>query len=166
MRTLKPEVRSTQFATRRTTEWALASLIACALAQVTASFAADYAIDWWTVAGGGGTSTGGVFTATSSIGQPAAGQASGGQFTVAGGFWGIIGAVQTPGAPLLTITHTTTNSVVVSWPSTAAGFTLQTNTTIAIPTWGSMAATPSDDGTNKFVIVSPPGGNRFFRLSK
>ena len=29
-----------------------------------------------------------------------------------------------------------------------------------------MTATPSDDGTNKFIIVSPPTGDRFFRLSK
>lgn len=138
----------------------------CMLEQAAVSPAADYAIDWWSINGGGGTSTGGVFTATGTIGQPEAGQASGGQFAVAGGFWGIIAAVQTPGAPLLTITRTMTNTVVVSWPSTAPGFTLQTNTTLATPNWGNMTASPSDNGTNKFIIVSPPGGNRFFRLSK
>jgi hypothetical protein len=131
-----------------------------------ASAAADYAIDWWSAAGGGGLSTGGVFTAAGTIGQPAAASAAGGQFAMEGGFWGIIAAVQTPGAPLLTISRTTTNTVVLSWPSTAAGFTLQTNTALATPNWGSMGGTSSDDGTNKFIIVSPPIGNRFFRLSK
>jgi hypothetical protein len=136
------------------------------LAQVPVSQAADYAIDWWTIAGGGGASTGGVFTATGTIGQPTAAIASGGQFAVVSGFWSIIAAVQTPGVPLLTITRTMTNTVVVSWPSTASAFTLQTNTSLATPNWGSMATTPLDNGTNKFIIVSPTAGNRFFRLSK
>ena len=58
------------------------------------------------------------------------------------------------------------NTVVVFWPATATGFTLQTNTTLAIPNWGSLSATPDDDGTNKFIVVSPPAGDRFFRLSR
>jgi hypothetical protein len=74
--------------------------------------------------------------------------------------------IQTPGAPLLTITHTTTNTVIVSWPSTATGFNLQTNATLATPSWGASTVTPSDDGSNKFIIVNPPPGNRFFRLVK
>ena len=49
-----------------------------------------------------------------SIGQPDAGQASGGQFAAVGGFWGIIAAVQTPGAPLLTITRTVTNTTLAT----------------------------------------------------
>jgi hypothetical protein len=141
-------------------------VIACVAGLVVAAPAQNYSIDWSTIDGGGGTSTGGAYSVTGTIGQPDAGTISGGNYTLAGGFWGIIAAVQTPGAPLLTIISTATNTVVVSWPSTATGFTLQTNTTLATPDWGSMTASPSDDGTNKFIIVSPPAGNRFFRLSK
>ena len=45
--------------------------------------AQQYSVDWSKVAGGGGTSTGGVYTTTGTIGQPDAGTLSGGNFTVA-----------------------------------------------------------------------------------
>ena len=62
--------------------------------------AQSYSIDWSTVDGGGGTSTGGVYSVTGTIGQPDAGSTmSGGNYTLEGGFWGIIAAVPTPGAP-------------------------------------------------------------------
>jgi hypothetical protein len=50
---------------------------------------AGYTLDWWTVDGGGGAnSTGGPYALAGSIGQPDAGEASGGGYTLAGGFWG------------------------------------------------------------------------------
>src|SRR5215813_12326001 len=78
--------------------------------------AQNYSVDWYKVAGGGGTSTGGVYSVSGTIGQPEAGVLSGGNYNLVGGFWGIIAAVQSPSAPLLTITRTPTNTVVVSWP--------------------------------------------------
>ena len=48
-----------------------------------------YSVDWWTVDGGGGiSSTGGSYSLAGSIGQPDAGTASGGTYSVVGGFWG------------------------------------------------------------------------------
>lgn len=47
-----------------------------------------YALDWWTVDGGGGVSSGGNFGIQGTAGQPDAGVMSGGNFTVEGGFWG------------------------------------------------------------------------------
>lgn len=45
-------------------------------------------IDWYTIDGGGGTSTGGGFELSGTIGQPDAGpEMSGGGFTLTGGFW-------------------------------------------------------------------------------
>src|ERR1039458_8824272 len=75
--------------------------------------AQSYNVDWYTIDGGGGTSTGGVYSVTGTIGQPDAGYMSGGNYTLQSGFWGIIAAVPTPGAPLLTIISTATNTVVV-----------------------------------------------------
>src|SRR5580704_14858201 len=86
----------------------------------------SYNIDWYKVSGGGGTSTGGVYTVSGTIGQPDAGHSmSDGYYSVTGGFWSLY-AVQTAGAPLLTITHAG-NQAVVSWPSSVTGWTLQTN---------------------------------------
>src|SRR5437667_9820143 len=101
------------------------NLICVALLLAGGAFTAhaqSYSIDWFTIDGGGGTSTGSVYSVSGTIGQPDAGRMSGGNFTIDGGFWGLIAAVQTPGAPTLTITRTTTNTVAVVWPSPSTGF--------------------------------------------
>jgi hypothetical protein len=129
--------------------------------------AQSYSIDWFTIDGGGGTSTGGVFAVSGTLGQPDAGKMSGGNFTIDGGFWGIIAAMPTPGAPLLSIARTTTNTVAVVWPSPSTGFTLQQNTnSVSSVNWSNVVTAPSDDGTTRTVIVNPPTGNRFYRLFK
>ena len=129
--------------------------------------AQQYSVDWFKIAGGGGASTNGQYSVSGTIGQPDAGTVSGGNFTIDGGFWGIIAAVQTPGAPLLTIARTTTNTVAVFWASPSTGFTLQQNTnSVSSVNWSNVVTTPSDDGTTKTVIVTPPTGNRFYRLKK
>ena len=127
----------------------------------------NFTIDWYSVDGGGGSSTGGTFTVTGTIGQPDAGKISGGGFGIDSGFWAIIAAVQTPGAPLLTIARTITNTVAISWPSPSTGYVLQQNTnSIASINWSNVVATPTDDGTSKTIIASPPTGRRFYRLFK
>jgi hypothetical protein len=135
-------------------------------ALVANSALADYSINWFTFDGGGGTSTGGVFTVTGTIGQPDAGTMSGGKYSIEGGFWGVIAAVQTPGAPALAITRTATNSVIISWPSPSTGWTLQQNGDLNTTHWAEEPTTPSDDGNTKSVTVAPPVGNRFYRLKK
>jgi hypothetical protein len=141
--------------------WCLALLLATNL------FAQSYSIDWFTIDGGGGTSTGGAFSVSGTIGQPDAGHMSGGNYAIDGGFWGIIAAVQTPGAPLLTIIRTTTNTVAVSWLSPSTGFVLQQNTnSISSVNWSNAPGTILDDGTTRTLIVNPPTGNRFYRLKK
>src|SRR5215471_8224864 len=85
------------------------------------SQAQTYSIDWFTVDGGGGTSTGGVYSLSGTIGQPDAGHMSGGNFTLDGGFWGILAAVQSAGAPTLRVVHTSTNTVVIAWPAPSTG---------------------------------------------
>lgn len=124
-----------------------------------------YSIDWSTIDGGGGTSTGGTYQVVGTIGQPDAGTMSGGNYTLQGGFWGVIAAVQTPGAPLLSILHTPTNTVAVSWPSPSTGWNLQQNTNgVSSVNWSNITSGIADDGTTKTLIVNPPTGNRYYRL--
>jgi hypothetical protein len=143
-------------------------LIACILLHSTFVLRAQsYSIDWSTIDGGGGTSTGGVYSVSGTIGQPDASPMSGGNFTLQGGFWGIISAVQTTGAPLLSIARTTTNTVAVFWPSPSTGWTLQQNTnSVSSVNWSNVVSGIQDDGTTKTLIVNPPSGNRFYRLFK
>src|SRR5271169_2983741 len=94
-------------------------------------FAQQYSIDWFKVAGGGGTSTGGTYVVNGTIGQhDAGGPMTGGSYSLTGGFWALISVVQTPGLPNLTITHSG-NSVIVSWPDTGS-YTLQQNANLAL----------------------------------
>jgi len=52
----------------------------------------DYVLDWSTIDGGGGTSSGGQYKLTGTIGQPDAAYSTGGNYELLGGFW--------PGGPL------------------------------------------------------------------
>jgi hypothetical protein len=128
----------------------------------TISFAQSYSIDWYKVAGGGGTSTGGTYQVSGTIGQPdASGAMSGGNYSVTGGYWSLIQVVQTPGAPTLIITHIGSQAIV-SWDPSATGWTLQTNNNLSTGTWGNYAGTV----VNNSVTNSPPTGNVFFRLKQ
>lgn len=66
-----------------------AMLTLCITAVLAQEFGpGSFDVSWNTVDGGGGTSTGGVFELTGTIGQPDAGVVmSGGGFEVRGGFW-------------------------------------------------------------------------------
>jgi len=61
-----------------------ASLIALFVAT---TLAADFTVDWHTVDGGGGTSSGGTFALSGTVGQHDAGAMAGGNFELTGGFW-------------------------------------------------------------------------------
>ncbi|MBL0869829.1 MAG: hypothetical protein IBJ18_04555 [Phycisphaerales bacterium] len=67
---------------------AAATLVGLAAAS---SALAQPSITWYTIDGGGGTSTGGTFVLSGTIGQPDAGTLSGGTFTLRGGFWPGVG---------------------------------------------------------------------------
>ena len=129
----------------------------------------SYSIDWYKVSGGGGTSTGGPvigtnYSVSGTIGQhDAGGPMTGGNFSLTGGFWSLY-AVQTPGAPVLSIKLTTTNTAQVYWPSPSTGWNLQVNTNLVSTNWVTPAESVTDNGTIKFIIVNPPSGNRFYRL--
>jgi len=127
----------------------------------------QYSIDWSTIDGGGGTSTGGVYSVSGTIGQPDAGPTmSGGNYSVNGGFWGLIAAVQTSGGPLLAVTASGSN-VIVSWPSPGTGFVLQENPDLANPNgWANSGLSITDNGTTKSVTVPASAGNKYFRLKK
>ena len=130
----------------------------------TAVHAQSFSIDWFTIAGGGGTSTGGVYSVSSTIGQSDAAPMSGGNFSLEGGFWSIIAAVQTPGAPLLRVVLTSTNTVIVAWPAPSTGFSLQQNAALGSTNWLGVTNSQALVGSETQVLISMPAGNRFYRL--
>jgi hypothetical protein len=128
----------------------------------TSALAQSYNIDWYKIAGGGGMSTGGTYQVSGTIGQPdASGAMTGGNYSLTGGFWSLISIVQTPGAPLLTITYSG-NQAIVSWSPSVTGWILQTNNNLATGTWGNYLGAVS----NNRLTNSPSQGNLFFRLKQ
>jgi hypothetical protein len=122
-------------------------------------FAQSYSINWYKVAGGGGTSSGGGYRVSGTIGQPDASEAMiGGNYSLTGGFWSLY-AVQTPGAPWLTISYAD-NQAVVSWPSYVTGWTLQTNADVATPIWGNYSGYTGNNRITNGLTT----GNLYFRL--
>jgi len=129
------------------------------------SLAQNYAIDWHKIAGGGGISTGAGYTVSGTIGQPDTGNAmTGGNYALVGGFWSLIAMVQTSGSPLLCIKMTGPNTAMIYWPSSSSGWSLEVSTNLAAPNWQAPGETMGDNGTDKFIIVTPPTGSRFYRL--
>ncbi len=129
--------------------------------------AQPYSLDWFTLDGGGGTTTGGVYSVSGTVGQPDAGELSGGPVTLVGGFWGMIAAIQTDGAPYLSVTRSN-GVVLVSWPQPAPGWQLEWTAVLpsAPSAWTLIPAPYPVSGTNWIVIEPAPVGNRFYRLHK
>jgi hypothetical protein len=130
----------------------------------------DFAIDWFTFDGGGGTSSGGAYSVSGTIGQADAGAMNGGSYSIVGGFWGVVEAVQTGGVPLLQVTRSGSN-VVVDWPFPSSGFVLQQASALAPPpsaiVWTDVLAPAAVQiGGDWTVTIASPTGNRFFRLRK
>ena len=129
--------------------------------------AQNYTIDWFTIDGGGGTSANGAFAVTGTIGQPAAAKSSGGNYAVEGGFWSIVAAVQTPGAPLLKVKRAGGN-VEISWSASGAGgFALEETGSLAgTVNWSTVSTSPVTVNDERVVTVPAGPGHRFFRLRK
>jgi len=128
--------------------------------------AQNYSIDWYKIAGGGGTSAGGNYSVSGTIGQPdASSTMTGGNYSLTGGFWSLISVVQTAGLPNLTIAYAG-NQVVVSWPDTGA-YTLQQNSDLSTSAnWAASGYTVNTANGVSSVTITAPAGKLFFRLSK
>ena len=140
-------------------------LLCLALLLCQSASAQSYSIDWYKIAGGGGASTGGTYTVNGTIGQPdAGGPMTGGNYSLTGGFWALISVAQTPGAPLLYISHSG-NTVTVYWQD-VSGWNLQQNGNLTSSAgWSASGGVTPLNGTN-YLTITPPTGNLFFRLKQ
>jgi hypothetical protein len=122
----------------------------------------NFSVPWFKVAGGGGSSTGGVYSVSGTIGQPdAGGPLTNGTYSLVGGFWALPLAVQTEGAPRLVITPAAPGFATVSWSPDTPGFVLQFSPTLTPPAW-----TNAPSGATNPVVVPAAGGERYYRLFK
>ena len=142
-------------------------LLAAMLSAPTFLSAQEYAIDWYKIAGGGGTSTGGIYTVSGTIGQhDAGGPMTGPGYALSGGFWSLY-AIQVPGLPYLVIVRNGANSVKVLWPSPATNtYILQQNASLSTTNWVTSGSAITNIGGTNSITITPPVGNLFFRLKQ
>jgi len=126
------------------------------------SLAAQYAIDWHTIDGGGGTSTGGVYSVSGTIGQPDAGPTTtNGQYSLMGGFWALPTVIQTEGAPTLMIASAGAGQAQISWTPPSTNWVLQEALSLSPANW-----TNSPSGSTNPVVVPAALPAKFYRLFK
>lgn len=121
-----------------------------------------YSIAKHVVAGGGGTSTGVVYSVSGTIGQPEASETmASDRYSAAGGFWAFPTAVQVSGAPSLSIVPASPGNVTISWTPNTPGFVLQETAVLAPSDW-----TNSPSGSANPITLPTTFTARFYRLSK
>jgi len=136
--------------------------LSVALCLLSTAATAQLAIDWFTIDGGGGTSTGGVYAVSGTIGQPdAGGPMTNGPYSLVGGFWALPMLVQTPGAPTLHITNAAPGFATIWWSPPTPGFMLQSTDSLSPTNW---LNAPS--GTNNPATFPATLPARFYRLFK
>jgi len=140
------------------------------LVAATSAFSQNYSIDWFTIDGGGGTSSGGSYSLSGTIGQPDAGTMSGGAYTLVGGFWALAQAIQTTGAPLLSVETLPNGTVRVFWPASATGYVLDQSTALAIApaatTWTPTVFPYQTNASQISIITAPSPAQKYYRLRK
>lgn len=133
--------------------------------------AQTFSLPWFTLNGGGGTSTGGVFSVSGTIGQPdAGGPSTNGAYALVGGFWGMTAILQTPGAPILGIERLAGGNVRLFWNLPATGFQLEQTAALAEPSvgpvWTPVVSPYQTNAPHITVTVPASTGDRMFRLRK
>ncbi|MFA5240302.1 MAG: hypothetical protein WC476_11445 [Phycisphaerae bacterium] len=91
----------------------MTGIVAAAPVSILAMSGGDYEINWSTIDGGGGTSAGGQYIVTGTIGQPEAGYSEGGSYEILGGF--------TPGWPLCIVDLSHYVKFAEYWLGTGSG---------------------------------------------
>lgn len=123
-----------------------------------------FRLDWISIDAGGGTARGGTFELNATLGQPDAGEASGGSFTLQAGFWPGPTAVPVVAKPVLSAGRIG-ELLVLAWPVAAGAFTLERSRDLADPsTWQILPVNPQPVG-NEFQVTLPRENSAtFFRL--
>ena len=144
---------------RRAGGWILLSLLLASALPVSAQ---SFSVDWFTIDGGGGISTGGGFTLAGTAGQPdAGGPLTGGGFALTGGFWALAGGGAPDGVPALHILPRAPGFAQISWSPASPGFVLQVSDAPFGARWSD-----APSGAANPVTVGTTAAAKFYRLRK
>jgi len=145
----------------------LISSLALLLATASPLRAGDtIAIPWSSFTGGGGIGQCGAIAIGGAIGPiaPALAPATGGDYTLSGGFWPALSSQPQPASPVLKIKSLGSGKALISWPVAVTGFTLEFTTHLGSGVWHPETGTVVDTETEHTVTVSTHPDFRCFRL--
>jgi hypothetical protein len=143
--------------------------IGCALP---ASLRAQWTLSRSVIAGGGGwNTTGAAFSLSGTVGQPdAGGPATGGGYSLAGGFWAGTTRIAPLGQPRLDAESVIADQVRLSWSVVATGYVLEQTAAFAASEAGiswSQVPPPYETNAARVTITLPlDSTERFYRLRK
>lgn len=124
--------------------------------------AQGFTISRYTVGAGGGISTGGIFSVTGTVGQPAVGAPMVGPgFQVTGGIWALPVAVQTTNAPTLVILAARPGESQISWQPADPAWRLQESPALSPPAW-----VDSPSGNLNPIVVPSTSPAKYYRLTR
>ena len=124
-------------------------------------------IPWWTFTGGGGIAQHGAVALGGAIGPiaPALSPATGGNYTLTGGFWPAFPGQPQPALPVLKIKSLGDGSkALLSWPVGVSGFMLEYTPLLGSGIWIVESATVVDTATEHTVSVPAADAFRCYRL--
>lgn len=130
---------------------------------VASSAVADYAVDWFKVSSGGGSSQGGDYSLSGTVGQTGIGTISASNFAIEGGFWGLAPRSFAPQPPTLFI-RISTNQVVISWVASVGQFVLEQSGTVDASEWTPVSAPSTQVGARWLITIPLSPESRFYRL--
>jgi hypothetical protein len=122
---------------------------------------------WWSFTGGGGISQHGSVALGGAIGPiaPSLAPATGGNYTLSGGFWTALSGQPQPVWPVLKIKWLADKEkVLISWPVNLNGFKLEYTTNLVSGVWYAEDEPVVDTESEHTVAVPPPGVFRCYRL--
>ncbi len=143
----------------------LCSATAALLLATTTLQAAE--IPWWTITGGGGIAQHGAVALGGAIGPiaPALTPATGGNYTLTGGFWPAFPGQPQPVLPVLKIKSLGDGSqALLSWPVGLKGFILEYTPQLGSGQWFKEGNAVVDTAAEHTVTVPAPSEFRCYRL--
>jgi hypothetical protein len=143
--------------------------ICCTTSALVAS-AQNFAIERFTIAGGGGISAGTDYVVRGTIAQPdASNRITNGAYTLVGGFWSGATVVPTPGAPRLHIAREQNGDVRLWWANNGGVIVIEETTALAPNAWETSWRTvpaPYQTNAGTVSVTLPPSSEvQMFRLS-
>lgn len=126
--------------------------------------AQNFDVNWFTMDGGGGASTGGPYSLSGTIGQPDAGRMSGGTYSLSGGFWSGADRFDSDSIPTLAIEKLDTG-VRVFWPVLATKWLFEETDTMT-GTWSEVMFPYSTNTSTIGITVESLRESHFYRLRK